>query len=542
MPVEKTTLLSEIHLSKDIAELEENIGLVWEPPDIYEDVFNDNVWLVYGRKGSGKSHLVDYLGKVKSKNGGKDSVIILRPREDKLFPSVMSAIAAAVNEDERIIIENVSSILEFVVVSLLMKKSVELKGLQLPNADRELIYKFMMQNNFHEGGVVQKAVNVLKKITGGKLQVVDNLQQLLADNPLTKEFENAKSTLWKLLKDKQAPFIICIDDIDEIGFSFSRSDRIFVNALIVLMLRLNFEFAKEKHQVRMLLTSPSELFLHSSLWGDDWVETKSRCLRWVHHEGIQRIVNKRIGVIFNIKKSNPRNDDDIYSDSTDQTWTRLFPTTINNKLDRQEQSLKYLLRHTFYTPRQVLDLCDKILHYFGDKGCTLGTVPNLSQYEWSVAFQTKVDEYTCNIVESFKKLYGKIYDGIDDVCRAFTNKPAIWTRQSLVTFIEKNELFIVRKETQKKYKNDALIEKLQHIGFIGLGTKDLVSPTMTLAFNIRYSYLERLPTHRPWELAVISPVFFDSYGINPPDKTIIVPHERLILSHNAWQEVAQYRP
>lgn len=538
----KNTPLTDVHLSKDIAELEDDVRLVWEPPDIYKDVFKDNVWLVYGRKGSGKSHLVDYLGKEKSKGASENGVIIIRPREDKLFSSVMSAISAVDKADERIVIENVAATLEFVVVALLMRRCVDLQGFLTPGSDREAIYHFLVKNNFHKGSVLNRAVVVLSRITGGQFKILDNLAMLLADNPLTKGFPDAKAALWQCLKKASTSFIICIDDIDEIGFSFSRSDRLFVNALIVLMVRLNLEFAKGRHPLRVLLTSPSELFFHSTLWGDDWVETKSRCLRWTQHEGMQRIVNKRIAQQLNIRKNNPRNEHDIYSDATPQTWSSLFPLTITNKLDRQEPALKYMLRHTFYTPRHILDLSDKILHHMGENGVTVGQVQNVSVTDWNVAFQTKVEEYSCNIVNSFLKLYGKIYDGIDVVLRAFTSKPAIWTRGNLATFVDRECLTVTRRDPKKDYVGEALIDKLQHIGFLGLGSKDLVSPALTTAFNIRFAYLERLPNNRPWELAVISPVFYDSYGILTPDRTVVVPHERLLLSNQAWQEVAQYRP
>lgn len=541
MPITKSSPLTDIHLSKEIAELEDDVRLVWEPPDIYQDVFKDNVWLIYGRKGSGKSHLVDYLGKDKSKGNGDNNVLIIRPREDRLFPSVMSAIAKVDNADERIVIENVASTLEFVVIALLMRRCIDLTGFLPPGSDREIIYNFLVQNEFHEGGILYKAVAVLSRVTGGSFKIVENLSSLLSDNPLTKGFPDAKAALWRCLKKSSTSFIICIDDIDEIGFSFSQSDRLFVNSLIVLMLRLNLEFAKGKHRLRVLLTSPSELFFHSTLWGDDWVETKSRCLRWTHHEGIQRIVNKRIGEQLNIRKTNPRNEYDIYSDATQQTWNSLFPPNILNKLGRQEPALKYVLRHTFYTPRHVLDLCDKILNHLGDKGITVGQVGDISDYDWSFAFQTNVEEYSCNIVNSFLKLYAKIYDGLDDVLRTFVSKPAIWTRGNLSTFVDKAGLSITRRDPKKTYRGEALIYKLQHFGFLGLGSKDLVTPPMTIAFNMRYAFLERLPNNRPWEIAAISPLFYDSYGILPPDRTIVIPHEKLVLSNQGWQEVAQYR-
>lgn len=539
MRIEKDTPLNELHLSKDIAELEKDIAYVWEPPDIYNDVMKDNVWLVYGRKGSGKSHLVDYLGTDKKREAGKDAVIVIRSREDNLFFSVMFAISKEKTTDERVLLENVAASVEFVIVTLLMRRCIDVQGFLTPTSDRGVIYNFLVANGLHEGSFLNQLVSVLGRITGGEIKIVENLAQLLADNPTTKGFADAKNALWRQLKEGRRSFVICIDDIDEIGFSYSHSDRIFVNALIVVMLRLNLEFARSGHPLRVLLTSPSELFFHSTLWGDDWVETKSRCLRWTHHEGVQRIVNKRIARELNIRKTNPRTKEDIYSDATDQTWAKVFPMTVLNKLGKPEPSLIYILRHTFYTPRHVLDICDKIIRHLGEKGHTLASAAKLDQYEWSLVFQAEIEEYTCNVVRSFLKQYGHIYEGIDDVLRAFVGKPTIWSRAALSSFVQKETLKLSRRENRKVYSGDSLVDTLQHLGFLGLGCKDLVPVGMTMPFNLRFAFLERLPTSRPWEIAVVTPIFYDSYGLRPPDNTVVVPHEKLTLSHSAWQQVMQ---
>lgn len=498
---------SEIHLSRDLAELEKDVLLVWEPPDIYQDVFKDNIWLVYGRKGSGKSHLIDYLSKVKRNGNSQSGVVIVRPREDKLFQTIMSALKDIKDDDERIIIEKIASILEFVVIAHLMRKCVDVDGFLLPGTDKETVYNFLVQNNFHNGSVLAQSVNVLTRIMGGQFKIVDNLILMLSDNKKTYGFSDAKFALWRCLKNCSSSFIICIDDIDEIGFSFSRSDRYFVNALIVLMVRLNLEFSKEKHPLRVLLTTPSELFFHSSLWGDDWVETKSRCLRWTQVPAMQKIVNKRIAGQLNIKKSNPLNEHDIYSDANEHTWNKLLPSQIVNKVNRNEPAFTYILRHTFYTPRQVLDICDRIFTFLGEKNHTYPLSENISAYDWSCIFQTVVEDYTLSIHTSFLKLYGKIYDGIEEVLSHFKSKPAIWTRGCLSSFVDRECLTLTKIDSKKSYQGDSLIDVLQQIGFLGLGTKDLVSPSSTTAYNMRFSFLEKMPKTKPWEIAAISPVF-----------------------------------
>jgi hypothetical protein len=103
-----------------------------------------------------------------------------------------------------------------------------------------------------------------------------------------------------------------------------------------------------------------------------------------------------------------------------------------------------------------------------------------------------VEEYSCNVVSSFLKLYGKIYDGLDDVLRAFSSKPAIWTRGNLASFVDRECLTVTRRDPKKQYSGEALISKLQHLGFLGLGAKHLVCPPMVTAFNMRFSFLERL--------------------------------------------------
>lgn len=534
--------LKDINLSKGISELENDIEVVWEPPDIYDDVLNDNIWLLYGRKGSGKSHLINFLKQDIKRDQKKESVFTIRPREDKLFQLVMTAITEVNYNDERLILENIATALDFVVTSLIMKEGCNVDGFLTPSSDRERIYDFLCANDLIEGSIPRKAISFLSKLTGGHFKLVGNLTDILNDHQSSIGFSTAKESLWRLLESTQGRYIICIDDIDEIGFSFSRIDRLFVNALIVMMIRFNFEFSQKHLPIRVLLTCPSELFFHSTLWGDDWVETKSRCLRWLHHDSIQKLVNKRIGAELNIKKNNPTSKTDIYSDSTQSTWNKIFPTTIENKMGRSESAMKYILRHTFYTPRHILQICDKILHCLGNRGFTVDDLSNgnISKDIWNTVFREKVEEYTYTIDSSFHKLYGKIYDGIDDVCYAFQSRPSMWTKAALSDFVERKNLKVTRRETGKIYSGASLITKLQHLGFLGLGTQNFMAPTMSVSFNMRFSFLEKLPTQRPWELAVISPIFYDPYGIRPVGSIQVVPHENVNIPNSTWQEIMSY--
>jgi hypothetical protein len=44
-----------VRLSKGIGEIQKaELKSIWQPPDIFDEVHDNNVWLIYGRKGSGK--------------------------------------------------------------------------------------------------------------------------------------------------------------------------------------------------------------------------------------------------------------------------------------------------------------------------------------------------------------------------------------------------------------------------------------------------------------------------------------------------------
>ena len=137
-------------------------------------------------------------------------------------------------------------------------------------------------------------------------------------------------------------------------------------------------------------------------------------------------------------------------------------------------------------------------------------------------------------------MFAVIYDGVDEVLSLFKGRPNMWNRQQLEEFLGKTGLAIVRKYDRKRYVDDDWTLKLQHLGFLGLGSRRLDSPAGTERYNVKYSFLEDVPTRRPWEIAVVSPVFYDPYGITAVGGTIVKPHEPLTLPMSVLRQLATY--
>ena len=525
----------DFKLSKSIAELEkENIKFIWQPPNIYNDVLDNNIWLVYGRKGSGKSTLVDYL----STSNGNKKVIIIRPRKNELFRKIKAAMPSKLNFH---IDETIAFILDFVLMSHLMKEILLDEGYKgVNNNNIDIIHKFLMSHGLLSGNIFQKAIKFLGSLTGGEFVIKPNLPNLYDNVSSEPNFSDAKEALYDHLLKNKLDRLICIDDIDEIGFSYSPIDKVLINSLLIFMVRTNISSLERKIGLRILITTPSELFFQSSLWGGDWVSAKSRCLQWIEMEQLQGLVNKRIAIELKVKKSNPRFPDDKYSIETEHTWHKIFPSSIRNKLDKSEPTFQYIVRHTYYTPRQVLDLCDFILNKFETKKISTSDIVKLDIYVSSQIIQDAVESFTFRLKKDLIDLYSKLYIGLEEVFQSFQKRPNIWYRNQLLNFVKEKNLSIINIENEKEYNNEQLIEKLQNIGFFGLGTRSIEEVAGTIKYDMRFSFLEEFPTFKSWEIAAISPLFYDSYDIRPLDNVIIIPHNKLVIPLSSEHKLVNY--
>lgn len=528
-----------VRLSKGIGEIQKaELKYIWQPPDIYEEVHDNNIWLVYGRKGSGKSTMVDYLGA----ESDKAHVIVIRPRKTNLFKRALTAIKDSSDED-RIIEESFANTIDFILTTRIMSDLVESNKYYPPGTPLETIYKFMLQHDLLEGSVLKKAINLFS--AAGKLKIVPDVDAALQKIDGGIDYDDAKDALMEYSAEINKSIILCIDDIDEVGFSFSRFDRLFVNGLLIFMVRANINFLENESKIRIVLTIPSELYFHSTLWGGDWVSGKAECLIWNNTEDMQELVNKRIAMELGIKKNTPRFKTDIYSVDTSQTWNRVFPRSISNTLGRNETAFEYLLRHTFYTPRHVLDLCDKVIAKILDNGrADLGLEKasnEITSRHWNNIFQESVQEFTGSAASNFSDLFGEIYDGLDDVMKAFRSRPIVWNRAQLLRYVEEKELQIIRPDKEDTFHGESLISALHRIGFLGLGTRDVIaSPLGVYNYNVKFSFLEKTVYQGGWEIAVISPLFYDTYDIRPVENMIVNPHEKLSVPSKAMQKIMDY--
>lgn len=534
-----------IRFSKEISELEErDIKYIWQKPDIFEGLKTDDIWLIYGRKGSGKSSIVDYL----EKQNHDRKIVTIRPEEDDIFKEAMTTILADLTisslKDERLMEEGVISTLEFLFLTKAADSIVpnlENKLLR-PGSDLEKMYDFFVVNNMSRGSAIRRAIDIVCEISDSKtMSILPNFSRLLNKKTGSVSFKDFKQAFYNYLKEEKVKCLVCLDDIDGIGFAFSPSDRLFVDSIIALSARSNIAAIKNKRDLSYLVAIPSEVFFHSRLYGEDWVDTKTECLSWVGEKSLLELINKRIAVEFNIRKNKPRYEGDIYSIEASHTWASLFPSRIYNKLGKSEPTFSYILRHTFYTPRHLLTIIDDLLK---DIDIEEKKMPLIRSYytdqEWTKHFQSIVENFTLQAQKVFSDTFSKIYEGFEELIDKFQSRPNIWMRETLLSYIRENDIFVVRKEDGEIIQGESVVFLLQRLGMLGLAVRKVTSDRPPYSYSMRFSFMEKQASRKPWELAVIAPIFYDAHNILPFDSNAIIPHDQLLLGSREFQKLSSY--
>lgn len=529
-----------MQLGKAVAQYrKEQVQLLWEPPAGYDDFRVNQAWILHGQKGSGKPTLLDYL----QFEVGDEFVSIIRPEEGELFRSLVPAILST--NSSRKNVDAISEIVEVLAYAEVMRQLVRDK--KFDSGPWATMYDFLVHHRLLEGSVIREALRYLQAATEGFSKPVSSLAGTpdKVDGPT---FLQAKTALKKVLKgiDQDRAVLVCLDEIDESGFAYSEEDRIIVNGMLAFCVRSNTALQKEGLPLRFVLSLPSELLNHSEYWDSQKIRSFTYDLHWSDPKKLQNVVNKKIGVELKIHRRHPRFEGDRFSHEHEQTWKRVFPELVESKLARTENAFSYVLRHTFYTPRNVLNCCQRMLDILHDRGHDPGaaTVADLTSEEWSQVFQKGVEKYTLGLVKDVLNVYGKIYGNLEATIMQFEGRPNIWSQGALATLLRAHlSDGVVLNADGTRLVGDALLDALYKVGFLGFGSRAPYSDHVPgTSLELSFAFLGVPERPRSWDFAVVAPAFYDYCHVKCAFGIPVVPHERLVLEPKHLLEIGSYDP
>lgn len=523
-----------IDLGKSTAEYEENlVQHLFEQPINFDDITNNEKWLIVGRKGAGKSSYIDFM--VSQSNGKVREVLRPGKRVSNAVLGIYSALKDKIKaenyellEDE--VKENMIIVLDLIFHITVMNKLYQSWDDKILTGDKKTIYDFLKLHDLIDGSSIYKGIKFVRKITKGleKLNLISQLLSNLDDI----SYEDATEALYDNLRRTETDFTLYIDNIDDFGFDFTLRNRAYYNALLALTMRVNGSAIEEKIPLRLVLAIPSELYETSILWNQDKVARRTAYIHWEDEEKVKNLLNKRIAVELNIRKKHPRWKDDVYSVASEHTWDKLFKHIISNKLHKDEDLFLYVLRHSLYTPRTVLNLCSRILVAKFDAGLSDDEMISSSKDKESELVIHAIEQQTIEISKGIISVFCKLYPGFSELLTIFAGNINIYSKKGLEEVIDVYATDLMKDITTNEYINDKnkIIDILYRSGVIGFGRNNYVNSNFGNEYNLYFSYVKASSCGQSWDCALISPIFYDYLAVQREPVTNVEPHKKLFLN------------
>src|SRR5262249_34111968 len=229
---------------------------------------------------------------------------------------------------------------------------------QLPNSNslKVQIEKLLDQEGFQETNASYRVENHIERIliriakagTEGSAPTplgLNSRQRIVVDRfPSNPEVESLLTQCSKVVEKSGKFVLVCIDGFDSIVDHSPESRKAIFAGLIDAIHRCS----RERLLTRAFCFKaflPQELTddAHAIIWDYDKHIQNTHYLRWTELE-FQNFLKKRLLLYGKPRRNNFLN-----------VWHEFMPEKVRNNSHRiEEESFKYILRHTLYRPRQIL--------------------------------------------------------------------------------------------------------------------------------------------------------------------------------------------
>lgn len=460
-----------------------------------EEATDSEVYLIVGRRGSGKTTLTKYFGFQdrikKAHNIDVDEPVIYESIISRISHKVYTSPDSAVNE--------VFKIWEYLIWSLIFNEYRDydpvLKNVGIFTEKRGKVSIFVSELLKH----------VLNKYLDETGAFADTLTEMLGD-PV---FSKAKEKVLEFTRKE--PVIIAVD-------TFERYDRenlammAVTAALIQCASKFNMAYARKGIHVKAFVSAEifpyiqegnipnTTKFIRDPLYLLWKPKDLIRLISWRFHKHLQ---NQNYPFAF--KSIDWDNFDEVRS----KLWNPFFGEETHNLRGKEEQSLPYVLRHTQMRPRQLVILCNRIARAASKSG----KFPLFKK----INIARVISENEKILADEVLNSYGLIYPGVAEIITALTQAPAVFPGN----YIDQVAKRTSRSWPEGTYTANKFHRLVTELGIVGrVRKKD--KETGIVEADFEYNMDDRLVLSDTDE-CVIHPMFYTKLQVQRNNDYIIYP-------------------
>lgn len=376
----------------------------YEESRFNQEALDADVYLIVGRRGSGKTSLTKYFNFQKRYRNAR-SVDVDEP---EIYQSILQKIENSAYLSPDLATNDVRKIWEYLIWSIIFNEYADLDA-TVRNA------AVVSGKKMRPARIISEIVNgLLTKYIDSNGRVMGELSEALT-SPV---FNAAKEKVVEFTR--REPIIIAID-------TFERYDRrnaammTVTASLIQCANSFNIAYANRGIHIKAFVSD--EIFPYikeSAIPNTTKFIRHPLYLRW-RPKDLIRLISWRF--YRYMTEHNPRLqpnevDWEDFDDILDKMWYPFFGDKITNLRGREEPSFPYILRHTQMRPRQLVIICNTIAR----ETIRSSKFPNFN----NIQINRAIAECEYDLADEVLNSYDLIYPKVSDIAMALTNAPMIF--------------------------------------------------------------------------------------------------------------------
>ena len=472
----------------------------------YQEIFLENdfcrqstdrhVYLIIGRRGSGKTAISNYLGFQKE----FPNPYVIDVDEPNVFLEVISDYKGIFELPRDAAIPKLAKIWRFVIWSLVFR--------ELRNESPIIAAASHLVDR--QGGITewirQLLKSLLRKATDN--DVTEHLEEILQEEVYSKAVDTVRDVT------KKKPIFVSFDTLE--NYDIHNTQLMWTTAGLILAAR---DFVTEHlyDNVFVKVFLMAEVFPHLK---EEVIPNVAKhvtdeiFLHWKPRE-IVKMISRRFW--YSLKEMDYPDvpDDinwDIFDDVRKKIWDRYFGVSVVNASGKVENTIPYILRHSQLRPRQVIELCNRIAQCSRNAG----TFPYFTEHDLIKGVKIAEEKLCDEIYNAYSLIYphaGRIAESLNEITIRFVGSELDKRAHRRKDFWEANT-----------YSQETFIGMMCELGIVGLEKEyDVKSNTAVADFEY---FMTRGLTITPTSSCVIHPMFFNRLAVSGTDRPIIHPFQR----------------
>jgi hypothetical protein len=457
----------------------------------YATALKPITYLIVGRRGSGKSSLVQYL----QHNTEFPNPYFISVGKADDYNTELYEFAKKLDIGGELSINKICEVWQFVFWQCIFKKlsnnQVIAKGISKDSNDPSV-------NNF-----IRHLLNgLLNKFEAhDAISIYDALQETFKNQHI----KDAQKEVYKLVNSKS--LFLIIDSKEK----YNRDD---INEMRVTTAQIKaaneFNSINKTKNIFIKLCVADEIFPYLK---EEYIPNTLKDIQYPLYmfwkpKDLMRLISWRLFKFLQTKKIINWSSDKIkwndYKNIKQNILDHFFAPTIKNRRGIEENTIPYILRHTQLRPRQLVVVCNAIAARAEEMG-----------YNFNEPFSAKIIkealvEAEVDLADEIINSYSSIYEKLGDMVSALEGMPMIFKANELNKCAQRVKRLFSKAEYSPENFKKILIE----IGVIGRvrGTDDITKQNFIEA-DFEYFVKDRVYINED-DNCVIHPMFFAKLNIN----------------------------